>query len=64
MTFEVLEDVRLFIGQEVRKLRISAQNSRLNGYKAVACELDNEAEFGAKILRDLAHETTSTQGAR
>lgn len=59
MTFDLLEDVRLFIGQEVRKLRIASQNSQLNGYHAVALELSNEAEFGAKILRELAQEKTS-----
>ncbi len=61
MTFETLEDVRMFIGQEVRKLRISAQNSHLNGYHSVALELENEAAFGAKILKDLAQEKTNAR---
>ena len=61
VTFEVLEDVRLFVGQEVRKLRIAAQNSHLNGYHAVGLGLENEAALGEKILRELAQEKTSAR---
>ena len=61
MTFELLEDVRLFVGQEVRKLRIAAQNSHLNHYHSVALGLENEAALGEKILRELAKEKTSAR---
>jgi hypothetical protein len=57
MTFELLESVRLYIGQKVRLDRIAANNSRLNGYKSVALDHENEAVFGENILRDLAGET-------
>jgi hypothetical protein len=58
MNFQTLEDVRLFIGSTTHKLKVSAQTARLNGYKAVALELDNEAQFGDKILKELSQETT------
>jgi hypothetical protein len=56
MNFQTLEDVRLFVGSETRKIRIAAQNSQLNGYKEIAMQLFNEAAFGEKILRELANE--------
>ena len=59
MNFQTLEDVRLFIGSTTHKLKVSAQNARLNGYNAIALELSNEAALGDKILKDLSQEKTS-----
>ena len=56
MTFEVLERIRLFVGANRQKSLVSARNARLNGYKSVALEHENEAELAAQILRDLAKE--------
>ena len=61
MTFETLEAVRLFVGETTRKLRISAQNAHLNSYHQTGLELENEAAFGEKILKELAQEKTCPQ---
>ena len=56
MTFEALERLRLFVSGHRQRSLISANNARLNGYKTVALEHENEAAMAAMILRDLATE--------
>lgn len=56
MTFEALERVRLFVSEHRQRSLIAASNSRLNGYKTIALEHENEAAMAAVILRDLSAE--------
>jgi hypothetical protein len=56
LTFESLERIRLFVGGNRRKTLIAAQNARLNGYKTIAAELENETRLAELILKDLASE--------
>jgi hypothetical protein len=44
------------VGGHRQKSLMAAQNSRLNGYKSVALEHENEAALAAVILQDLANE--------
>lgn len=57
MTFESIERIRFFVGATRTKLLVSAQSARLNGYKQVALDHQNEAQLAALILMDLANET-------
>lgn len=61
MTFETLENIRLFIGATTHKLKVSANTAHLNGYHSVALELQNEAALGDLILKDLAQEKTNAR---
>ena len=56
MTFEVLEEIRLFVGSTGRAAKQSALNCRLNGYKELALRHDNESAMADKIMRALANE--------
>ena len=56
MTFETLERIRLFVFGNRHKALVAARNSRLNGYKEIALELENEAALADQILKDLATE--------
>ena len=56
MTFESLERIRLYVSGNRHKALVAAQNSRLNGYKQVALDHENEAAMGSLILQDLANE--------
>jgi hypothetical protein len=56
MTFETLERIRVFVSGHRHKSVIAASNARLNGYKSVALEHENEAALAALILGDLANE--------
>ena len=56
MTFESLERIRLFVSGHRHKSVIAASNAKLNGYKQVALEHDNEAALAAVILLDLSSE--------
>ena len=58
MTFETLEDLRLFLSGSRHKAIVAAQNSRENGYLTVAMEHQNEAALADKLLKELAHEKT------
>ena len=60
MTFETLERLRLFVSGHRQKSLVAAQNARLNGYRKVALDLENEAALAAAILRDLAVEHGDT----
>ncbi len=62
MTFESLERLRLFVSGHKHKSVMSASNARLNGYKQVAMEHENEAQLADIILRDLAQEPTMPEG--
>ena len=62
MTFEQLERVRLFVAGHKHRSVLSASNARLNGYKQVALEHENEAQLADIILRDLAQEPTVPEG--
>jgi hypothetical protein len=61
MTFETLERIRLFVSGHRHKSVIAASNARLNGYKSVALEHENEAQLAALILRDLREERTEPE---
>ena len=56
MTPETLYKIRSFVSGYRRKAQISADNSRLNGYKQIALEHENEVAFADQILKELADE--------
>jgi hypothetical protein len=56
VTFEVLEEIRLYVGCTGRAARQAAQNCRLNGYRELAQQRENEASLADKIIRELAGE--------
>ena len=56
MTFEVIEELRFYLRGKVREDRISADNSRLNGYKEIALRHENEAALGDYLLKELSME--------
>lgn len=59
MTFQTLENLKLYVGQKSKADRIAANNSRLNGYREIALRLENEASFGEQILKDLVGEISA-----
>jgi hypothetical protein len=63
MTFEQIERLRLFVSGHRHKSVIAASNARLNGYKQVALEHENEAALAAVILLDLSSEHGVTTNA-
>lgn len=62
MNLEQLERVRLFVAGHKHRSVLSASNAKLNGYKSVALEHQNEAALADLILRDLAQEPTVPEG--
>lgn len=62
MTFESLERIRLFVYETRHRLVVAASNARLNGYKEIAIEHENEAQLATLILKDLASETGRPKG--
>ena len=56
MTFEVLEEIRLYVGCTGRAAKLAAQNCHLNGYHQVALQHENEAAMADKIITDLSQE--------
>jgi hypothetical protein len=56
MTFQLLEDIRFFVGSKGRELRQAAYNCRHNGYLELALQHENEAKLADNILKGLANE--------
>lgn len=56
MTSDTLERLKYYIKETGRASHIAAQNSELNGYKAVALKHQNEAAEADFLLRELAAE--------
>jgi hypothetical protein len=57
MTVDVLERLRYYLKETGRASRVAAQNSELNGYKAVALKHQNEAAEADFLLRELSAES-------
>jgi hypothetical protein len=53
MTPDVIERFRFYLTGKIRQDRMSANNSRLNGYLAIASEKENEAVYGEQLLKEL-----------
>ena len=56
MKQETLDRIRTFVEGHRHNSLVSAQNAQLNGYKVIALQHQNEAEFAKLILRDLESE--------
>ena len=56
MTTESIERLRFYLTQTRTEFLRAANNSRLNGYKAVAAEEENKAQLAKLLLDDLATE--------
>ena len=56
MTTESIERLRFYLTQTRTEFLRAANNSRLNGYKAVAAEEENKAQFAKQLLDDLDKE--------
>ena len=56
MTQETLQRVKFYVEKTRQEFLASAYNSRLNGYKTIAAEEENKAQFAKVILDDLKKE--------
>ena len=55
-TKDCLDRIRFYIAGTRKEDVISASNSRLNGYNAIAMEHENRIQLASLILADLAKE--------
>ena len=56
MTPETLYKIRYFLTDQRKKVLLAAYNARLNGYRQIALERENEAAEVALLLKELADE--------
>ena len=56
MTFELLEEVKLFVSGNRHKAKSAAYIARLNGYNQIALDHENQVVLADKILKGLAEE--------
>lgn len=56
MTQESIDRLKFYLRQTRTEFLRSANNSRLNGYKAVAAEEENKAQMAKLILDDIDKE--------
>jgi hypothetical protein len=56
MTPESIERIRYYVRQTRLEFLTAADNSRRNGYKAIAAQEENKAQMGKLILDDLDKE--------
>ena len=56
MTPDSIDRIRFFVTQTRAEFLIAADNSRRNGYKEIAAQIENKAQLGKLILEDLDKE--------
>jgi len=56
MTPESIERIRYYVQQTRLEFLTAADNSRRNGYQAIAAQEENKAQMGKLILDDLDKE--------